>query len=431
MESTQSWLDNLKLRVGWGVTGSASIKPYSSISNLELINTSLGGQAISSYRYSEYLTNPDLGWEKSYNTNIGLDFTLFKNRIDVAMDYYFTKTDGVIWSVSLPSIYGTYKPGANYYKTSMNLCETENRGFEFTANTRNIMTKDFEWTSAITFATNKEKIVKLTGGTNNNIPNIDPEDGSKTGYTLTIGQPINSFYNYKLDGVWQIGEEKDAAVFNKRPGDLKVNVPGMKRVSEGVYVKTNKDGTETQYTVDSRYAYSENDYQVLGHNSPDWTMGIQNGFRYKDFDLSIYAFFRWGQMINYCMPGWYQPSALTGTAAPPRTFPTHFNYWTPTNPSNDFPVLDYTASPSTMTGFGGLNYVNGSFFKLKNITLGYTLPKMLSKKLSIEKLRVYGTVTNLLVLSKSDILKNYDPEMNGELDYPLTKQLVFGLNVTF
>ena len=84
-----------------------------------------------------------------------------------------------------------------------------------------------------------------------------------------------------------------------------------------------------------------------------------------------------------------------------------------------------------MTGFGGLNYVNGSFFKLKNITLGYTLPKMLSKKLSIEKLRVYGTVTNLLVLSKSDILKNYDPEMNGELDYPLTKQLVFGLNVTF
>lgn len=431
MESTKDWLDNLKLRLGWGVTGSASIKPYSSFSNLDQINTSLGGVGMSSYRYSEFLTNPNLGWEKSYNTNIGLDFTLLNNRIDVAMDYYFTRTDGVIWSVSLPVIYGSYKPGNSFYKTNMNLAETENRGFELTANTRNIMTKDFEWTSSLTFATNKEKIAKLTGGTNNYIENIDPETGNKNGYTLAIGHPLNSFYHYKLDGVWQIGEEKDAAVFGRRPGDLKVNVPGMKRISEGVWEKTLADGSTKEYTADSKYAYSANDHQILGHNSPKWTLGFQNGFRYKDFDLSVYAFFRWGQMINYCMPGWYQPNALTSTAAPPRTFPAHFNYWTPNNPSNDFPVLDYTTSASTMTGFEGMNYVNGSFFKLKNITLGYTLPKRLGKKFSIEKLRVYGTVTNLLVLAKEDVLKNYDPEMNGELEYPLTKQLVFGLNVTF
>ncbi|NDW13348.1 TonB-dependent receptor [Bacteroides sp. 214] len=431
MESTKNWLDNLKLRVGWGVTGSASIKPYSSFSNLEQMNTSLGGVGMSSYRYSEFLTNSKLGWEKSYNTNIGLDFGLFNNRIDVSMDYYVTRTDGVIWSVSLPIIYGSYKWGNNFYKTNMNLAETENRGFEITANTRNIMTKDFEWTSALTFSTNKEKIVKLTGGANDNIENIDPETGNNTGYTLTIGKALNSYYNYKIDGVWQLDEEKDAAVFGRRPGDLKVNVPGMKRKSEGVWEKTLADGTTKEYTASSKYAYSANDYQTLGHNSPDWTLGFQNGIKYKDFDLSVYAFFRWGQMINYCMPGWYQPNALTSTAAPPRTFPSHFNYWTPTNPSNEFPVLDYTTSASTMTGFSGMNYVNGSFFKLKNITLGYTLPKKLSKKLSIDKLRVYGTVTNLLVLAKDGVLKNYDPEMNGELEYPLTKQLVFGLNVTF
>lgn len=131
------------------------------------------------------------------------------------------------------------------------------------------------------------------------------------------------------------------------------------------------------------------------------------------------------------MLGWYQPNAFATNASPSRTIPAYFNYWTPTNPSNDFPVMDYTASPSTMTGFRGLNYVEGSFFKLKNITLGYTLPKTLSRKLSIDKLRVYGTVTNLLVLSKSHLLKDYDPEMNGSLQYPLTKQVVFGLNVTF
>lgn len=431
MESAQNWLSNLKLRLGWGITGSARIKAYSSVSNLEEINMSLGGMAQGSYRYSQFITNPDLGWEKSYNTNIGLDLSLLDNRIDMTMDYYITRTDGVIWSVLLPSIYGTYRPGANNYKTNMNLCETENRGFELTANTRNIVTKDFSWTSALTFAANKEKIVRLTGGTNDNIANIDPETGNNTGYTLTIGQPVNSFYNYKLDGVWQIGEEKDAAVFGKRPGDLKVNVPNMKRISEGVYVKTNIDGTETQYDVYSKYSYSSNDYQVVGHNSPDWTMGFQNGFRYKDFDLSVYTFFRWGQTINYTMLGWYQPNGLATNAAPSRTFPAYFNYWTPTNPSNDFPVMDYNASPATMTGFTGINYVDGSFFKLKNITLGYTLPKTLSKKLSIDKLRLYGTVTNLLVISKSHLLKDYDPEMNGSLKYPLTKQLVVGLNVTF
>jgi TonB-linked SusC/RagA family outer membrane protein len=431
MEPTRSWLDNLKLRLGWGVTGSARIKAYSSVSSLEEINMSLGGLPLGSYRYSQFITNPDLGWEKSYNTNIGLDFSLLGNRVDITMDYYVTRTDGVIWSVLLPSIYGTYKPGANNYKTNMNLCETENRGFEFTANTRNIVTKDFSWTSALTFATNKEKIVSLTGGAANNIANVDPETNAATGYTLTIGQPVNSFYNYKLDGVWQIGEEKDAAVFNKRPGDLKVNVPNMRRISEGVYVKTNNDGTETQYDANTKYAYSANDYQVLGHNSPDWTMGFQNGFKYKDFDLNIYTFFRWGQTINYNMLGWYQPNTFATNASPSRTFPAYFNYWTPTNPSNDFPVMNYDASPSTMIGFTGLNYVDGSFFKLKNITLGYTLPKALSKKLSIDKFRVYGTVTNLLVISKSYLLKDYDPEMNGSLQYPLTKQLVVGLNVTF
>lgn len=439
MESTKHWLDNLKLRIGWGVTGSAKIDAYSSVNNLENLNMSLGGVALPSYRNSQYLTNPTLGWEKSYNTNIGLDVGVLNNRINLTMDYYITKTDGVIWSVNLPAIYGTYKPNT-FYQTFMNLCETKNKGFEFTANTRNIVTKKFEWTSALTFATNKEKITKLTSGTANYISN------GSTGYTLAVGEAINSFYNYKLDGIWQIGQEKDAAVFGKRPGDIKVNVPNMQRLGEGVYLKTATDGTQTYHyksleegqkynpsltAASSTYAYSAKDYQILGHNSPDWTLGLQNGFKYKDFDMSVYAFVRFGQMINYNMLGWYQPSGFATNASPSRTIPTYFNYWTPENPSNDFPIMNYQSTTSSMTGFAGLNYVNGSFFKLKNITVGYTLPKILSKKLSIDKLRFYGTVTNLLVISKSHLLKQYDPEMNGSLQYPLTKQVVVGLNVSF
>ena len=136
-------------------------------------------------------------------------------------------------------------------------------------------------------------------------------------------------------------------------------------------------------------------------------------------------------MINYNMLGWYQPNGFATNASPSRTIPEYFNYWTPENPSNDFPVMNYQYSASTLTGFSGLTYVDGSFVKIKNITLGYVLPARLLGKLSMQRLRLYGTVTNPLIIAKSPLIKNYDPEMGGELGYPLTKQVVLGLNVTF
>jgi hypothetical protein len=117
----------------------------------------------------------------------------------------------------------------------------------------------------------------------------------------------------------------------------------MAKVATGVYVKTATDGTQTYYytnlpdaqkfnpnltAASSKYSYSANDYQILGHNTPDWSLGIQNVFRYKDFDLNIHVYFRWGQMINYVMPGWYQPNGFATNASPSRTIPENFNYWT-------------------------------------------------------------------------------------------------------
>ncbi|MGC4101330.1 SusC/RagA family TonB-linked outer membrane protein [Ferruginibacter sp.] len=438
MAGTKNWLSSLKLRAGWGITGSAKIDPYSSVAVVESSNMSLGGVTQAIFRNSQYITNPELGWEKSHNTNIGLEASLFKNRIDLTAEYYITKTTGVIYSVTSPVIYGTYRPGSPY-QTFLNIAETKNKGFELTLNTRNIVRRDFEWSTNIAYSTNSEKILALIGGQANNIANGN--------YTLTLGEAVNSYRNYKLDGVWQIGEEQDALVFNKRPGDLKVNVPGMTRLQQGVYVRTAADGTPTYYynaladvikyapgltAASSKYTYNATtDYQILGHNTPNWTLGFQNRFRYKDFDLTIYAFFRWGQMISYNMMGWYQPSAFATNASPSRTFPTYFNYWTPENPSNDFPVMNYQLGPSNFPGFTGLNYVDGSFFKIKNISLGYTLPERLVKKAAIQRFRIYATVTNPLIVAKSHLIKDYDPEMNGELGYPLTKQIVAGVNLTF
>lgn len=447
MEGTKNWLNNLKLRIGWGITGVSNIPPYTSVSVVQSSNMSLGGTTQAIYRNSPFITNPDLSWEKSNNTNIGVDATLFKNRIDMSLEYYFTRTTGVIYSVQFPDIYGTYTP-AVAYQTQLNICETKNRGIELSLNTRNIVTRDFEWSSNFAFARNKEEIVKLTGGTANNITNIvTGSDRANGTFSLTLGQPVNSYRNLKLDGVWQIGEEADAAVFGKMPGDLKVNVPGMSRLSTGVYVKTAADGTKTYYYSNlseaqkynpsltaAKNAYAINntaDQQIVGHNSPDWSLGFQNTFTYKNFDLTIYSYFRWGQTINYNMLGWYQPNGFATNASPSRTFPEYFNYWTPENPSNDFPVMNYQASSSTLTGFSGLTYVDGSFFKIKNITLGYVMPTRLAGKLAIQRLRVYGTVTNPLIVAKSHLIKDYDPEQNGELGYPLTKQVVLGLNVTF
>ena len=131
-------------------------------------------------------------------------------------------------------------------------------------------------------------------------------------------------------------------------------------------------------------------------------------------------------MIDYGMLGQYDPTGASN-------FPSYFDYWTEEtgNQNHRYPALHSGKSISQYTGYDGLSFVDGSFWKVKNITLGYTLPKQLLKKLNIENVRIYGTITNPFVFAKSDLLKDYDPEMAGSLDYPLTKQMVFGLNVTF
>ncbi|MDE6186799.1 MAG: SusC/RagA family protein, partial [Duncaniella sp.] len=227
---------------------------------------------------------------------------------------------------------------------------------------------------------------------------------------------------------------EDAAVFGCKPGDLKVYVPGMIHDGHGQCSRWEDGEGENgvierklvHYDADNRYTVSGNDYQVLGHNSPDWTLGLKNTFTYKNFDLSVYMYMRFGQTIKYDMLGSYDP-AVAGN------FPTYFDYWTEATGDQNhyFPALNSSRGITDYTGYYALAFVNGSYFKIKNITLGYTLPENLMKRAGISKLRVYTTLTNPLVIAKSDLLKDYDPEMNGSLNYPLTKQFVFGLNLTF
>lgn len=421
MEETKDWLDSAKIRAGYGVTGTAGISAYDSWSILGQGNITLGGDKITSYQYPGTVTNPYLGWEKSYNTNIGLDLSLLKNRIELTFDYYLTNTDGVIWTQPLPITNGGAS-AKDFFNRKVNLASTRNKGIELALTTRNVETKEFNWTSTVTFNRNWEKVTSLGDGSQNLITMPDED------YTLALGHAVNSYYSHKIDGVWQYGEEADAAVFGAKPGFLKVNVPGLVRTAEGQYEKTiigdNGEPVTTIYNADNTYNIGDNDRQIVGKNSPDWNLGFQNTFTWRDFDLSVYMYARFGQKIKYDMLTNYDP---TGG----KNFLSHFDYWTSTNASNDFPALNSEYELKDYAGYMGLAYVDGSFFKIKNITLGYTMPRSLTNKLQIDKLRVYGTITNPLIVAKSHLLKDYDPEMNGSLDFPLTRQLVFGVNFSF
>ena len=421
MEGTRSWLDNLKIRLGWGVTGTSSISPYSTQTALTQSYMILGNQTLLSYSYPQGIVDPNLGWEKSYNTNVGIDASFLNNRIDLTLDYYNTKTKDIIWTSLVPVTNGGFD-SSQQYTTTTNICQSKNNGVEVSLTGRPFVAKkegDFSWTINLTYTYNKEKLSQFSG------------DGSdqyiKGDRILKVGEPIGSFYGYKLAGTWTTQEAADAEVFGAKPGDLKIATVGLKKVEDGVFTKgeVDEDGNPIYYTKDNNYDATQ-DQQVLGHPSPDWTMGLKNSFTYKGFDLSVYLYWRYGQMINYSMLGRYSTDASNN-------FPTYFDYATPEtlDRSHTYPLMTTTKTFATTTGSSGVCYVDGSFFKIKNITLGYTLPKNLLKSWGIQNLRVYGTITNPLTVAKSSLLKDYDPEMAGSLNYPLTKQMVFGVNVSF
>ncbi|MCR5395810.1 MAG: TonB-dependent receptor, partial [Bacteroidales bacterium] len=409
MSSAEDWLDNLKVRLSYGETGTAGISPYQSLTGLEQGHFTLGGEYLTTYNYQKSVPNDVLTWERSKSWDLGFDFSVLRNRINLELDLYNTRTEGIIWGKDMPVTMGSYN-SSTQYMMYVNLAESLNRGVEMSLNTQNFATKDFSWSSTITYAFNHEEITKLAGTDNDLVVN-----GSKA---YKVGEAINSFYGFKTNGIWSEADADEAAIFGRKAGDIRISVPGLTRHadSNGIYYT---DAAGTRYDESNPWSIGANtvNQQVLGHNTPDWSLGFKNNFTYKWFDLSIYMYMRWGQMIEYNMLTNYDTTVGRNFAA---SYLEHIGSY--------FPALNSDVPTNNMTEFSSLAFVDGSFFKVKNITLGYTLPKSIIQKAHIEKCRFYGTITNPLVVAKSDLLEDYDPEMNGGSDYPLTKQLVFGIN---
>lgn len=402
MAGTNYWMTNMKLRVGYGVTGNANINPYVTSTEVQSSNhnLTLGSAQSQVYIPTQAVGNPFVGWEKSYNTNIGLDLGLYNNRIEVVFEWYNTDTKDVLFDRPLPSTSGAYGSKGTYNMMS-NIAEINNQGIELGINTRNIINRQFNWESMLTFARNREEVKSIDLGSNIEVDDL-------IALNLFMGHPVNTIYGYKKLGIWQANEADEAARYGREPGDVKIAT--VEQFDE----EGNGDG--------GVHEYSANDRQILGSLSPDWTLGFQNSFYYKNFDLNIFATMRWGQMLDADLMGYFTYGRVN--------LPSNYDYWTPENPTNDFPRPNILGNNNDVA-LRSLRYVDGSYMKIRNITLGYTLPDRIGESIGVRKLRVYSTVNNPFIFTKSDLLKDIDPEAGGGDTFPLFKQVIFGLNLSF
>lgn len=395
MDGTSNWLDNLKLRASWGITGNAGAAEYATMAYSTTGQYGMQDVATNYSEYSSNISNPGLGWEKTYTWDVGLDMTLFDNRLDIVFDWYSSTTRGLLFQRSLPYAVGgsAGSGGVSTFKIWENVGKTRNQGIELTINSRNIIRRNFTWNTTFTFAKNNEEVLQTTS-----------ENPLQYGdYYLIPGEGVHTYYLYKYLGCWGTAEADEATKFGAKPGQIKV----------------------ADVNGDSKY--SADDYQVIGNADPDWTASLTNSFTFYDFDFSFQLVSRWDWTIAYGVTGWYRTNGLSPS-------PAVCDYWSTDNQGARFPAPDASSATGLDSYQSGssINYFDGSYIKVKNLTLGYTLPKNVLKKIQIDKARIYFTAANPLIWTKSEYLKDYDPEKGGDDDdAPLYKQFVVGVNLTF
>lgn len=370
-------LSDLKLRLSYGVAGNDPSGPYATQTTLARVAFGFNDIAVPAYTFSRVVGNAELAWELSDTKNIGLDFGLLNGRIQTSVDFYDTRTTDLLLNRGLP-------PTTGVTTVKQNIGKTRNRGVEIAIGTTNIRTEHFTWNSNFTFSKNKEEIIELVTG------------GNDIGNGWFIGYPINVYYDYQKTGIWQTSEADQAAKLSpmQLPGEIKVQ-------------DQNGDGK-----IDA-----VNDRTILGTPRPKWSGGLDNTLKYKGFDLNFFIFARIGQMINADRYARFDAQGVGNSTA-------GLDYWTPENPTNAYPRPNKNGGLKYLSTLG---YQDGSFARIRNVSLGYNLPAKVFKGGVIKGIRVYATGKNLHTFTKLD----YDPERGGSENFPMTKLYIIGLNANF
>ncbi len=385
------FISDAKLRLSYGQTGNngggGGLQPLGSQSLLESSATLIGDDALAT-AYISGLANPDLTWERTTEVNIGVDYGFVSNRVYGSIDVYNRKNTDIIFFSPLPTATG-------YSGTFDNVGESTNKGIEFGLNTVNIDKGDFNWTTNFNFAVNQNTLDKLYGGLDQIIFSVQG-----TTFIHKVGESIGSVYDYEYDGIWQLDEADEAAVYGQTPGQVRV-----------------KDlNNDDQITPDG-------DRKVIGQVQPKWTGGITSTMNYKNFDFTFFIYTNQGNKVLSNFHG----MQYSWDDQPTRTFNGYdTDYWTPENPTNNW----------YQPGNGGnfqhaIKYRDISFTKVGYITLGYTLPQTLLDQWNLGRLRVYTTVQNPLTFTDYD---GWDPESAGRSHWGaafMSRTFMTGLNLSF
>lgn len=370
-----SWLSNLKLRLGWGKSSNQAVQPYSTLGGLATNNYNFGNSIVAGY-FVNVLPNPNLKWETTKVSNFGLDFGLFRNRITGSIDVYDAETKDILVAKSLP-----ISNGANSIIT--NAASTSSEGVEIVLSTVNIDNKSgFSWTTDINWSFNREKIDALE----------EPGKTQDVGNGWFVGQPLTVIYDFKKIGIWQTKDAATMALYGAPQAAGRIRVQDLNN--------------------DNRI--NADDIQVLGSSQPKWIGGITNRFTYKNIDLSVVAFARWGGMVTAT----YFQSNNGGAGGyaflhQARVNQWKVDYWTANNPTNDFPHPEGQALNDNYAST--LGYLDGTFIKLRSINLGYTIPAKFLSRAGISSARVFVSANNPFIIYSPIVRDGYaiDPEGNG------------------
>ena len=404
-------ISSMRLRASYGRVGNTAISAYQTLGALSAITYNYG-DATTTGVFLSNVPNPDLTWEYTSTFNIGLDFGLLNNRVSGSLEVYKQSTDNLLLPQTLPATSGI--PNA----IVTNVGKTENRGIELHLTTVNFLgstRNSFRWTTDLNLFINRGKITQLAGGVLN-----DPAN------SRFVGQPIGVFYDWKKAGIWQATAADSALALQLGQTITGVGsvIGNIKRADlSGPNGKPDDKLTDTYDRI------------ILGSSQPKWEGGMTNRFSYRGFDLTVVAFARWGHMIRSGLHGGGFANTFQGTYNNIKT-----RYWTPTNGENEFPKpnANNTNTPNNSL----LGYFNGSYIKIRTISLGYNLTSSLLKRIGLRSARIYTTVEDAFILGSPFINKygGIDPEASGgssnpgvatlNLDTPSNWSIIFGINIS-
>jgi len=381
-----AWINQMKLRLGYGVTGNSAISPYSTKGAIASLFYPFGSSATPGYVGYESqlsdgaitLANQNLGWEKTKQWNVGIDFGLLNGRISGIFDIYTSRTSDLLMLQSIPSLTG-------YMATYNNIGETKNFGYDLTLNLIPVKTRDFEWSVGVNAAYTKNEIVSLSNG---------KEDDITNGWF--IGESVNVIYDYASAGIWKEEDAAEMAKFNANGHNFQV---GMSRPAD-----QNGD-----YKIDAN-----DDRKIIGHTDPRWTMGINSNLTYKGWELGIQLYGRMDYTYN-----------TGGVWVGGRYNVRSYDYYNENNKNAEYqkPIFDEGGKDAY---YYTLGFKNGSYLKIRNISLGYTFPAKLIKSSGLSNLKLYAQCKNPgMIFSHIDFI---DMDTYSET---YNSGFTFGLNVTF